>query len=375
VVTGMGLQTATATAPTRPQRLPAFSGVLAADNNRMAQVRSRFAGEVISLGTVTDPTTHSRRTVRDFDTVRAGDVLAVVWSKDLGEKKSELVDALSKLRADQTTLDALRTGQTEGAVPAARVRQAERDVQGDRVAVERAERTLRSWRLTDDEIATVRAEADRLSESKAPRADPSDWARVEVRAPQGGVILEKNLSVGSFADTTSNLFYLADLSEMVVSVQVYEDDLPALQELPRPVAWAVTLPSQPGAEFRGTLDQVRPVIDPVQHTAVAVGRVANPDGRLKVGQFVTARVELPPATGEVELPAAAVVEDGKDSLVFVRPDSSALRFVRRPVQVRRRFADVIYVTAGSGGVKPGDVVVTAGALLLRDALDQLPPAK
>ena len=375
VVTGMGLQTAPAAVPTRPRSLPPFSGVLAADTNHYAQVRSRFAGEVVSLGSVLDPQTGSRRTVRDFDTVQAGDVLAVVWSKDLGEKKSELVDAASQLRAARATFQALTDAVKEGAAPAARVRDADRAVQTARVAVERAERTLRTWRLTDDEIAAVRAEADRLADPAAPRAESADWAKVEVRASQGGMILEKNVFVGGMVDPSATLFYLADLSELVVSVQLYEDDLPAVQALPRPVRWAVTLPSQPGAEFAGTLDQVRPVIDPVQHTAVAVGRVANPDGRLKVGQFVTARVELPPAAGEVELPSAAVVEDGTDSLVFVRPDPAAGRFVRRPVQVRRRFADVVYVAADPAGVRPGEQVVTAGALLLRDALDQLPPAK
>jgi cobalt-zinc-cadmium efflux system membrane fusion protein len=162
-----------------------------------------------------------------------------------------------------------------------------------------------------------------------------------------------------------------------VWVHLYEEDLPAVQALPRPVRWAVTLPAQPGREFAGTLEQIKPVIDPGRHTALAVGRVANPDGLLKVGQFVTATVELPPPAGEVEVPAAAVVEDGRQSVVFVQPDPAAPTFVRHPVKVCRRFADVLYTATDSSParVHPGDRVVTAGALLLRDALDQLPPAK
>ncbi|MBY0460471.1 MAG: hypothetical protein K2V38_24415, partial [Gemmataceae bacterium] len=107
---------------------------------------------------------------------------------------------------------------------------------------------------------------------------------------------------------------------------------------------------------------------------LATGRVANPDGALKVGQFVTATLALPPTGGEVELPADAVVEDGRESVVFVRraaASGSDLDLDRTPVRVSRRFRDTVCVRA-DGAVRPGDRVVTAGALLLRDAMDQLP---
>ena len=377
IADSMGLSTGSAATPTKPRRLAPFQGVLALDNNRTARVHSRFAGEVTALGTTTDPATGTRRSLRDGDTVKAGDLLAEVWSKDLGVAKSTLVDALSQLKASQATLDALTAALKEGATTAGRVRDAERAVQAARVAVSTAERTLRTYRLTDAEVKAVREEADRLTQPGADRGESVDWAKVEVRAAQGGMVLEKNLSVGDIIDTTANLFYLADLSELMVCVHLYEEDLPAVQALPRPVGWTLSLPALPGRTFAGTLEQVKPVIDPTQHTALAVGRVANPDGLLKVGQFVTATVELPPSAGEVELPAASVVEDGKSSVVFVQPDPAVGTFVRHSVTIRRRFSDVLYAAADPSptGVKAGDRVVTAGALLLRDALEQLPPAK
>jgi cobalt-zinc-cadmium efflux system membrane fusion protein len=65
-----------------------------------------------------------------------------------------------------------------------------------------------------------------------------------------------------------------------------------------------------------------------------------------------------------------VVEDGRASVVFVR--RSANEFVQRRLSVTRRFHDAIFVKLEPSGVAPGDTVVTSGALLLRDALDQLP---
>ncbi|HJZ53714.1 MAG TPA: efflux RND transporter periplasmic adaptor subunit, partial [Gemmataceae bacterium] len=370
VAQNMGLQTAVVGERVRPMRLPPLQGTLALDPDCLARVHSRFPGEVMSVG-ADEIATALPTSPRVGDPVHKGDLLAVVWSKDLGEKKSELVDALSKLRADEALLRRLREGERDGSVPARSIWDAERAVEGDRVAVDRAERTLRAWRLTDGEIAAVRAEADRLSSPDAKRIDPAAWARVEVRAPQDGVILEKNVAVGDIVDTSADLFRVGDLSHLVVWAHVYEEDLPLLQSLPQPTRWTVTLPSRPGVAFPGTLDQIRPVIDLNQHTALVTGRVDNPDGSLKVGQFVTVSVELPPPPGEVELPADAVVEDGRESVVFVQPDPGELKFRRTPLQVTRRFRDGVCVRA-DGGVKPGERVVTSGALLLRDAMDEQP---
>jgi cobalt-zinc-cadmium efflux system membrane fusion protein len=306
------------------------------------------------------------------DRVKKGDLLAVVWSKDLGEKKSELVDALSKLRADRLVLKRANELYSNGSGPERNVYEAERAVESSRVAVARAERTLRAWGLTEAEVAAVSTEADRLARPASKRGDPSQWARVEVRSPRDGAVLERNLAIGDLVDPTTDLFKVGDLSQLVVWAHVYEEDLPLLQALPTPVGWKVRLAARPGASFAGTLEQVGEIIDPTQHTALVSGRVDNPDGALKVGQFVTVTVALPPPAGEVELPADAVVEDGRESVVFVEADGKAGRYARRKVRVVRRLRDAIYVRAETGGPGPGQRVVTAGALLLREAMESLP---
>ncbi|MFO0852457.1 MAG: efflux RND transporter periplasmic adaptor subunit [Gemmataceae bacterium] len=373
----IGLKTTVLASRTQPIRLPPLQGTLALDNNRWARVHSRFAGEVVALGTTADPgladfpTGSAARPLRDGDPVHKGDLLAVVWSRDLGLLKSQMVDAVAALRADELTLRRLEEAYQGGGSERS-VRDARQKVAAGRNAVATAERALRTSRLTDEEVAAVRAEADRLATADTPARSTGvgDWARVEVRAPQDGVILEKNVAVGDIVDTAADLFRVGDLSTLVVWTHVYEDDLPLLQSLPRPIRWTVSVPSRPGLSFPGTLDQIKPVIDPAQHTALATGRVENPSGELRVGQFVTVAVDLPPPVGEVELPADAVVEDGRESLAFVRtPDG---RYARTPVKVARRFRDVVRVRAEPNGVKPGDTVVTAGALLLRDAMDSQP---
>jgi membrane fusion protein, heavy metal efflux system len=380
VVQSLDVHTAPAAAATRSRPLPPFTGVLALDNDRLARVHTRFGGEVVALGTpagketseLPSPGSSGPRPLAVGDSVRKGQLLAIVWSKDLGEKKSELIDSLVKLRADQKIYDELQSLFAKGGTAERAVRDAEVAVQSDRNAVSKAERTLRSWRLTDAEIAVIRDEAERLNRAPDGRAEDAAWARVEVRAPLDGTILEKNVNFGDVVDTTSDLFKVADRSQLAVWVHVFEEDLPRLQDptLPRPLPWTVRVPAMPGVTFAGHLERIADVIDPNQHTALAIGHVENPNGLLKAGQFVSVTVELPAASNEIEVPATALVEDGRESIVFVQPDPDKLRFTRRKVKVLRRSHDL--VNLAQGAVRSGDRVVTGGAIFLNDALTDLP---
>jgi cobalt-zinc-cadmium efflux system membrane fusion protein len=373
---------------TKPRTLPPLPGCLAADSNRLPSVRPRFAGEIVALGSPSEEGTTqgspdwspSSRPIRFGDRVRKDQLLAVVWSKDLGEKKSELVDALSRLKLDQEVLERLQDLFKRGATTERSVREAERAVHADHIAITKAERTLRSWRLSDDEIAAVRAEANRPAATPGKgRQEDEQWARVEVRAPMDGVVLEKNANVGDLVDTSTVLFRIGDLSRLTVWVHIYEEDLPSVQMLPRPIPWTIRLPSMPSRTYPGTLEQIGELIDPNQHTALLSGQVENSRGELRIGQYVTATLELPPPSDEVEVPATALVEDGRDSIVFVQPNPSKPHFVRRHVTVARRMRDVVYLKTypteearASWGVRVGEDVVVGGAVLLKDALAELP---
>ncbi|HQX52242.1 MAG TPA: efflux RND transporter periplasmic adaptor subunit [Planctomycetaceae bacterium] len=366
----IGLTTATAAAADHPIRLPGFHGVLALDNECMSRVHSRFEGEVVEIGqwTAEDGTT---RPLRVGDRVEAGDLLAVVWSTHLGEKKSQLIDAIAKLRSEEELRDRLKKLASEGASSGRTYRDAEKAVHSRLVEVANAERTLRTWRLNDEDIAKIRTEAECLVESQVPGTDLNDWARVEVRASMGGVVLEKNIVLGAIVDTTTDLFKIGDTSHLVVWAHVYEEDLPLLESLPRPIPWSVSVPSRAGSEFSGTLDRIGAVIDQSQHTGLVTGRVENTTGDLKVGQFVMVSIDMPPREDELELPVTAVVEDGRGSVVFLQESSQTNLFRRTAVNVMRRSHDSIYVKIEEHGIQPGTQIVTSGAMMVQNAMNQL----
>jgi cobalt-zinc-cadmium efflux system membrane fusion protein len=382
----LGVKSAAVQAAAAPRALT-LAGSLSFEPNRLGSIQSRFPGEVIAIGATSHSYADSpmrERPLEYGDRVSQGQIMAVVWCKDLGEKKSELVDALVQLALDSGRLVDREKAYRLGALPEDTLNQTRRDVASDRNAVAKAERTLRTWKVADEEIKTVKEEARLVSEGKKERdvKKEMDWAKVEVRAPFDGTIVEKNLSLGKIVDPSFDLYKIADLRKLGVVVHAYEEDLRTLQALPRGYPWQI----RAGAELNhhvlksDGIQKIGLVVDPTQHTDPIMGLVDNSSGELRVGQFVTATVHLPAPPNVISLPSSALVEDGAASIVFVQPDPAKLRYVMRRVSVAMRLRDVVYVRSlltqterkkGLHEVKPGEVLVTEGVLELQTALEDL----
>lgn len=367
-----------------------FTGSVTLDPNRVARIHARFPGEVVDLGTTPDTgdlaTSSGQPTIRRLrfgDHVKKGQLLAVVWSKEIGDVKSDLVDAVSRSRLDQATLKSLLS--LDNVVAARSIREAKRASEADIIAIKRAVRTLRSWRLSDAEIEAIMREGEHVSEERIdrdPDGEESRWAQVQLRAPFDGVILEQNAAVGDVVDTSAELFKIADLSRVGVLANVYEEDLDRLLAIPPADRyWTIRVTSSPSiAPIRGKIDRIGNLLDPGQHTVAAMGWIDNPDERLRIGQFITATVVLPHSSEEVLLPTTALIDEGRVSTVFVTEGPRGQEFTRRRVAVTRHASNGIFVRlvptpteakAGAQPLKVGEWVVTQGVLQLANTLDEL----
>jgi cobalt-zinc-cadmium efflux system membrane fusion protein len=366
-------------AAARP-RVLRLSGSTAIDPDHLLRVRCRCApAEVVEIGKAEGE--GENRPLRTGDKVRKGQLLAVFHSAAVGEKKNDLFDALVQLRLDEAILE--RAEQARDAVPEVFLLNARRRAQADRSAVNRAVNTLRVLGVPQADIDTVSQEAEAAGKRPGKRASDRDkqWARVELRAPEDGTIVERNVALHEVvADGPVNLFQIARLDRLLVIVNAPEDELPALNVLkPEERVWTVRAAGA-AAGIQGRIEEIGYLIDPNQHTVVLKGHVENREGLLRAGQFITASITLPAAGGEVALPAAAVVEEGGRDFVFVQPDARRPIYEERRVLVVRRSHDAAHVGSrltpaqerqGLQAVRAGERVVTAGALELKALLDDL----
>lgn len=177
------------------------------------------------------------------------------------------------------------------------------------------------------------------------------WSHVVVKAPVDGIIIERNVNVDeTVVDNTINLFQIADVRQLLVIANAPEDDLPALEDFYRKGSreWTVNTVGAGSVEgLPGRIDEISYLIDPYQHTAIIKGFVNNPgDGqqwRIRGGQYISATVRLPPPPDVVEIPMEALVDDGKQAVVFVQTDPAKPQYTMRRVQVTHRFDGRVFV--------------------------------
>jgi cobalt-zinc-cadmium efflux system membrane fusion protein len=176
------------------------------------------------------------------------------------------------------------------------------------------------------------------------KEDENPWGKVTLRAPFSGIIVERNLHLDEMVvDNTVNLFQVANVTRLLVIANAPEDQLPTLEAL-QDKRWTVqTVGVFSAVGLTGTIDEIGYLIDPNQHTAVIKGYVENPGLRIRAGQYVSATVRIPPPAGVVQVPIDALVDDGKQSLVFIQTDEAKPQYTMRRVQVTHRFGRVVFV--------------------------------
>lgn len=404
--------------PRQQRALPPQFGTINYDNDRMFIIRSRFPGEVaefkprhdLDSGTIS-PTQY--RPLRVGDKVQQNELLAVVWSQQLGTAKAALVDAISALRLSQDAYERAKKVFFEGALSEGSLKQFERQKQADYNTLLTAERSLRFWKLTEKEIDELKAEAALIAQEKRVRLldDEMKWARVEIRAPVIKwldpdtrttpdpdvwlTIVEKNTNVNDMLDPIASpaMFKLAYLGRLQVMVQPHEEYYPLLrsQWQKDKLNWKLQVTAYPNARpLEPKIVQVLPAVDPNLRTCIVTGYIDSPELKYLVGQFVTATIFVDPEEGTVEIPTNALNDVEGESLVFVQDPKDKQTFYMRRVSVAQRFKEVCYVRSAltdrdqqisqaeveKGNrrieeLRPGELVATNSIVELKAAFDTL----
>jgi RND family efflux transporter MFP subunit len=217
-----------------------------------------------------------------------------------------------------------------------------------RALLESTRRRLQLWSVTDEQIAAIEASGEPQTE-------------LMIHAPVSGVVIHKNAYEGLHVDPATELYTIADLSEVWVIADVYESELPYVRAGQR---GTVSLSHQPGSSFRGVVDYVYPYLADDTRTVSVRLVLPNPDAMLKPGMF--ANVELQANLGRsVVIPEDAVIDTGERQVVFLILDEG--HFLPREVVTGMRFDGKLQVLSG---LSEGDVVA-AGAAFLIDSESKL----
>jgi len=271
-----------------------------------------------------------------------------------------------------------------------------------RAMLEAASEKLRLLGLTEKQIETIEK-----------TGQPTDY--ITIYAPIGGIVINKHVTEGTYVQTGTKIYTIADLSQLWVQLDAYESDMMWIrygQEV------EFTTEAYPGEVFKGQISFISPTVNPRTRTIKVRLNVSNPEEKLKPDMFVRAIVRSKIASGgkvmdadmagkwicpmhpsvvkettgkcdicqmnlvtteslgflkaelpdqaPLVIPATAALITGKRAVVYVRkPNTEKPTFEGREVVLGPRAGDYYLVKEG---LAEGEVVVSKGNFKIDSAL-------
>jgi membrane fusion protein, heavy metal efflux system len=252
----------------------------------------------------------------------------------------------------------------------AEVRTSRAELEAARAQVARAERLAAEEAIPEKQLAEARtrlavtrarldAATGRLAQLTAGASGGPGRAggAFQLRSPIAGTLVAVEVTGGQSVEEGAALFTVIDLTSLWLEARVFEGDIPRV-EGSRNAWFTVEGYESPFVidETSGRLVTLGKVIDPRSRTVPIVFELANPEGRLRVGQFARAWIATGAPVRVLAVPESAIVEDGGKAVAYVQVEGES--FERRPLTLGVRSAGWAEI---KDGLAAGEHVVTRGA--------------
>lgn len=315
----------------------AVPGSIVPSGDHIARVAVRLLGTVSEL----------RK--RLGDDVKAGEVVAVIESREVADAKSEYL--ATRLVFDlQQTLFNRSTKLFEGKVLSENdFLRARTTFEDARVKIEIARQKLFALSLTAEQIEAL------------PQQPVETLRRQELRAPISGRVAERRVELGSLVGREgqeSELYVIVDLSVVWAEMAVSPSDLTTIQE-----GQKITITAGTGDEFSpATIMFVSPLLDKDTRFARVVASVDNTARKWRPGSFITAQIPTDETPAAIVVPKTALQSLKGETVVFVR---TAEGFEARKIALGRQDTHFAEVT---GGLAVGERIATTSTFILKAEL-------
>lgn len=267
-------------------------------------------------------------------TVKKGDVLAIIESQELAELRSRYLVAAKRVDLAKSTYER------------------EKKLWEGKISPEQ------DYLTAKNDLAEARIEQRALGEriqALGASAQAGGLARYELRAPHGGVVIEKHVTAGEAVQADSDLFRIADLSTVWAEITVNPKNLGQVR-----VGQPVRIMSPDlNMEVNGTVSYVGSLIGEQTRTAKARVTLPNPDSLWRPGLFVSVAVAEGRVTVPVAIPASAIQSLEDREVVFVREGDA---FEARTVKLGRKSDHMVEVIEG---LKPNETVAAENSFIIK----------
>lgn len=311
-----------------------FAGEVQLDDTRTVRVASPVSGLI------------TRRFATPGVKVEAGAPLFEVDSPEVAEAKGGYLKAAAGLDL------AVKSADREARLFARKIA-AEVEVQEARAKRTEAEAEIATARGRLLRLGLIKAEIERISTQNGTSALNG---RVVIPASRAGSVIEGNAASGEYVEAGKELLTISDLGTVWVQADLKEADLALAANASGGDAKVDAM----GRSFSARLETVAGRMNETTRTAKARFSVENPEGLLKPGMFVSARILLPAQGETLVVPKVAVLADEGRTFIFTHKEGDY--WIRRPVTLGARFDGMVEIASG---ITVEQRIITDGSFLLK----------
>ena len=282
------------------------------------------------------------------DQVKTNEVMAVLESRDLADAKAEFLASLERFDFAEVNFKREENLWKKKISSEQEYLDARQILVEARINLRSAEQKLHALGFSETYLKQL------------PDHPDQSYTRYEIKAPFDGVVIQKHISFGEALSDDAEAFVIADLSTVWVDINIYQKDLVKIH-----TGQTVVIDIGHGVDSADSiLSYVGPLVGEETRTALARAVLQNPQGQLRPGMFITARV----ATDSIEVPlmvpkTALQTLEGK-TVVFVQDEDG---FEARPVVIGKDNGLHVVI---ENGLQAGERYVSKGAFTLKAQLSK-----
>ncbi len=218
--------------------------------------------------------------------------------------------------------------------------------------------TKRRLRIAKQHLETLLGYAEDVSESLS----ASQLSRLDVRAPFAGTIESRPFAKTERVEKSDPLFVLADTSTLYVAADIRENDWPAV-EIDSGQQIEVQVPAISDRIFTAQVHYIGREVSVESNSVPLIAIIDNSDSQLRPGMFVRVAVPLGEPEKKLAVPTKAIFQYDNKQFVFVAVSDNQFQQVEITTGITSdQWVEVTH------GLKPGQLVVTEGAFLLKSEL-------
>jgi cobalt-zinc-cadmium efflux system membrane fusion protein len=316
-----------------------FQGIVEANEHAVANITTVVRGRVVAVY------------VDLGQEVTTGQVLAVLSSSDLGTAQSTYLKASAQLHVAQQAAIRAKILLAENGIGIGEDQRRQGEMIGLRAENREAHDHLRL-------LGMDREEVDRLGR------EHTIYSHVSIEAPFNSRVIARHLTKGQVVETTKTLFVVADLSQVWVTADIPEKDIPFIYHgHAKPQLVEVRVLAYPKEVFQGRITYIGDVLDHVTRTMRLRIELPNAHRLLKPQMYAAIRVYSEPAPDVLMIGERAVQRVRNRTFVFVQRQAGL--FEARDVKLGD--SNGLHIQALEG-LQEGEQVVEEGAFVLKSEL-------